>query len=84
MELTLMVASAGAGFFQIDWWFAVLIGLTLTLLNVGRNLSFARENTDVGMSRLLALSIGASTVNNVAFAVLTFGAGRAFAWLVAG
>jgi hypothetical protein len=84
MELALMVASATAGFFQLEWWSAVVIGLLLTLLNTNRSIAFVRENTDVGSARVFALSFGASTVNNVIFAILTFVAGRAFALLVVG
>jgi hypothetical protein len=84
MELVLMIASAAAGFFQVDWWFAVLVGFLLTLLGASRNVAVARQNADVGAGRVLALSFGASTLNNVVFAVLTFAAGRVFAWLIAG
>jgi hypothetical protein len=84
MELALMVASAAAGFFQIHWGFALLVGLFLALINSGKSLALAREHADVGTARVLALSFGTMTVNNLVFAVMSFAAGRAFAWLVVG
>jgi hypothetical protein len=84
MELALMVASATAGFFRVHWGFALLVGLLLTILNSGRSLAFARENSDVGSVRVLALSFGAITVNNMVFAIMSFAAGRAFSWLIVG
>jgi hypothetical protein len=84
MELALMVASAVAGFFRVHWGFALLVGLLLTIINSGKSLAFARENSDIGSMRVLALSFGTMTLNNMVFAVMSFGAGRAFSWLIVG
>ena len=85
MELALMVASAAAGFFRVHWGFALFVGLLLTILSSSRrSLAFARENSDVGSVRVLALSFGAMTINNIVFAAMSFAAGRAFSWLIVG
>ena len=82
IDLALMVAATAAGFLGAAWWIALVIGLLLTLLSLTKHNTLARRYEDVGAARVLALSVGAATLNNLAFAVMTFAAGRAFAWLV--
>ena len=82
IDLALMVLATAAGFLGAAWWVALVIGLLLTLLSLTKHTTLARQYEDVGSARVLALSVGAAMVNNVAFAVMTFVAGRAFAWLV--
>ena len=82
IDLALMVAATAAGFFGASWSTALVIGLFLTLLSMSKHAKLARRYEDVGSVRVLALSVGATLANNVAFATITFAAGRAFAWLV--
>ena len=49
-----MVASTLGGFFYLEWWFALLVGIVLSAISLDKNLVFARDNTDVGVARVLA------------------------------
>jgi hypothetical protein len=82
MELALMVGAAALGFAGGSIWFPLIIGVLLTVLSCAKLGTLARRYADVGSARIVALSLSATTVNNVAFAFMAFVAGRAFAWLV--
>lgn len=82
MELGLMVAATALGFAGARWWMALIIGLLLTLVSASKHGALARRYPDVGMARVLALSVATTAINNIAFATMTFAAGRAFAWLI--
>ena len=84
MDLTLMLVSTAGGFFHVDWYLVLIVGIALTLIGADRNFLFARQNSDVGTARVFMIGAGAHLVNNLAFAALTFLAGRAFAWLIFG
>ena len=82
MELALMIAATALGFAGARWWTALVIGLILTLLSASKHGALLKRYPDVGAARVLALSVASTALNNVAFAAMTFAAGRAFAWLI--
>ena len=77
-----MVLATGLGFTGVGWPAILIIALFLTLLSSGKHGALARRYADVDEARVLALSIGTTAANNLAFTAMTFAAGRAFAWLV--
>jgi hypothetical protein len=79
-----MVTATTLGFFQAGWVWVPVVGLLLTILPMPKYAALARQHMDIGAGRVVALSVGATFANNIAFATITFLAGRAFAWLIAG
>ena len=82
MDYALMTAAAALGFGGAPLWLVFVIGALLTLLSSAKHAGRVRRYSDLGTARVLVVSVGASTLNNVAFAAMSFAAGRAFAWLI--
>ena len=77
-----MVLATVCGFAGAGYWIIPAIALSLTALSANKHADRARQYHDVGTSRVLALSLGATLANNLIFTAMTFAAGRAFAWLI--
>jgi hypothetical protein len=83
LDTILMIAATGFGYANVPWWSAVAIGLLLTALASPKQVARGRRYAELGPVRIIALSVGATVANNVAFAFMAWALGRAGSWLLA-
>ena len=83
LDATLMIAATGLGYADAPWWSAIAIGLLLTAVSSQKHVSRGRRYADLGSSRVMALSVGITAANNVAFAFMAWVLGRVGFWLLA-
>jgi len=83
IDAILMIAATGFGYVNAPWWSAVAIGLLLTALSSPKQVSRGRRFADLGPVRVIALSVGATATNNIAFAFMAWVLGRVGFWLLA-
>jgi hypothetical protein len=83
LDAMLMIAAAGFGYAQAPWWSALAVGLLLTALSSPKHLSRGRRYADLGPVHVIALSVGVTVANNVAFASMAWALGRVGSWLLA-
>lgn len=82
LDTALMISALGFGYVGSHWIAAILIGLILTALTSPKQIDRARRYGDVGPVRVLAIGVGATLANNIAFAAMAFALGRVAAWLL--
>jgi hypothetical protein len=82
LDTALMIAAFGLGCAGSHWLAAILVGVLLTALSSSKQIDRVRRYNDVGPTRVLALGVGATLANNIAFAAMAFALGRVAAWLL--
>ncbi len=83
LDYALMISATGLGYAGWPWWSAVAIGCLLTLVSSPKQLDRVRRYADIGPARVMALGVGVTVANNIAFALMALALGRAAAWLLA-
>lgn len=81
MDVAILVLTAAVGLFSGPWYSALIAGLVLTLLSAGRKFELARLHPSPAGYTVLIEVLLLSFMNNTVFTTISFGLGRAIAWL---